>query len=301
MPEASAAPGPYPDRTSDYAHARHAGNVGDVFKHLGLAALLGALRGAPPLYVETHAGDGLFSLGSVGEWTGGVQKLWALQENGGGERVGGALQVFLSAVRAHSSAGASRPERYPGSPLLARALLPANARLLLHELDPQAAAVLRRVLERPAPGEERQQAVAEVREQDGFAALPLTLAAAKGQPAVALIDPPYTGKQEWAQAARCLLESHAAHPEAALLLWYPLKALTRPRGLLAELQKAGLGGTLVELVSTPLRLKRERLAGSGLVFVRPPAGAVEELLRLLPIVGPPLATHGEWSAAQIGF
>jgi 23S rRNA (adenine2030-N6)-methyltransferase len=283
-----------PDRLSDYAHARHAGNVGDVFKHLGLLATLRALPEPPALYAETHAGDGLFSLGSVGEWTTGISKLWD-------RPCTGALQTLLDAVRALSPPGAARPERYPGSPLLARALLPPSSRLVLHEIDPQAAAVLRRALARSEVDAGRAYPAVEVLEEDGFAALPPLLQAARGAPALALVDPPYTGKQEWAQAAQCLVSAHAAHPQATLLLWYPLKALTRPRALLAELQKAELHATLVELVSTPLRLKRERLAGSGLLFVGPPPGAVEELLRCLPLLGPALATHGEWSAAQIGF
>src|SRR5206468_2066056 len=58
----------------DYAHARHAGNAGDVFKHVALLAVLDELlRDPAPLeYVETHAGDGLYPLGSVGEWSDGI-------------------------------------------------------------------------------------------------------------------------------------------------------------------------------------------------------------------------------------
>ena len=298
MPEAAAPPspsGPLPARASDYAHARHAGNVGDVFKHVALAAALGAFREPVALYAETHAGDGLFTLGSVGEWTTGASKLWNLPD-------GGALGRFVSVLRAFSSPQAARPERYPGSPLLARGLLPASARLVLHELDPQAAAVLRRALGAPQPGHAGASAAGEVRESDGFAGLAPLLAETRALgPQVALIDPPYSSKQEWSQAAECVAAARAAAPDACLLLWYPLRALTRPRALLADLAGRGLHGTLVELVSTPLRLKREKLNGSGVIFLNARPGAVEELCAQLPRLGPPLATHGEWSAAQIGF
>ena len=63
-----------------YSHARHAGNAGDVFKHVALAALLEALP-ATSLYIETHAGDGLFTLGSVGEWTAGAASNSACDTN----------------------------------------------------------------------------------------------------------------------------------------------------------------------------------------------------------------------------
>ena len=298
-PASSPHGGPLPARASDYAHARHAGNVGDVFKHVALCATLAAAarQGEVALYAETHAGDGLFTLGSVGEWTSGAPKVWGLQG------AGGALGRFVKTMRGWSSATMSRPEKYPGSPLLARALLPASVKMVLHELDPQAAEVLRRSLQAQVPGREGApaQEKATVLEQDGFAALPAALAAAGGAPCVALIDPPYSGKHEWAQTAVCLEAARKAAPQAALLTWYPMRALTRPRALLADLVGRGLHGTLVELVSTPLRLKREKLNGSGVVFLNPPAGAVEELCASLPALGPPLATHGEWSAVQIGF
>lgn len=276
---------------SDYAHARHAGNSGDVFKHVALAALLRAVPAAE-LYVETHAGDGIFTLGSVGEWTSGIQKLWFPPAEGQDQGADGAVGRWLAAVRGFSRPGAARPERYPGSPLVARALLPPGARLVLHELQGMAAHVLRGALAG---------AGAEVIEADGFAALPSALAQAGGAQAVALVDPPYAQKAEWDAVARALAAARAAAPQAALLTWYPIKALTRPRALLARLARLGVHGTAVELVTTPLRLKRDRLSGSGVVLANAPPAAAEELCAALPRLGPPLATHGEWSAAAIGF
>src|SRR3954471_21457058 len=73
---------PFPSRgkrtlNMDYAHARHAGNAADVHKHVALVALLEALvRDESPLtYVETHAGDGIYPLASVGEWGAGAQRV----------------------------------------------------------------------------------------------------------------------------------------------------------------------------------------------------------------------------------
>jgi 23S rRNA (adenine2030-N6)-methyltransferase len=258
----------------DYAHARHAGNAGDVFKHVALVALvLELVRDAEPLlYLETHAGDGIYPLGSAGEWGDGVQRVWTARA--------GLLGKYAEIVRGFSQEGAARPEVFPGSPLIARKLLRAQDRMLLHEIDAQAASVLRRA----APD-------AEVRESDGLAALP-----AEGR-ALVLVDPPYAQKQEWTAAARAL----ARDKNAALALWYPIKALTRPRGLIAQLAKEGVHGTAVELHWTPLRLKRERLNGSGMIFVNAPRAAVAAFCASLPDLGPALQTHGEWGAVQIGF
>ena len=258
----------------DYAHARHAGNAGDVFKHLGLVALLEELLRdpAPLLYLETHAGDGLYPLGSAGEWGAGVQQIWKAE--------GGLVGRYAQLVRDFSPPGAVRPEAVPGSPLIAAKLLRPQDRMLLHEIDPQSAQVLRSTLPQ-----------AEARETDGLAAL------SPAGRALVLIDPPYAQKQEWTDAARA-----AARLEGVpLALWYPIKALTRPRALIAELGKLGVHGTAVELHWTPLRLKRDRLNGSGMILANVPRAAVSALCAALPDLGPLLQTHGEWGSVIIGF
>src|SRR5712692_4379743 len=96
----------------DYAHAMHAGNAGDVLKHVALVAVLEELLRDPlPLeYVETHAGDGLFPLGSAGEWGEGVSRVWGV--------FSGLLGRYAEIVRGFSPAGAARPSAYPGSPAI---------------------------------------------------------------------------------------------------------------------------------------------------------------------------------------
>jgi 23S rRNA (adenine2030-N6)-methyltransferase len=260
----------------DYAHARHAGNAGDVLKHVALIAVLEAMvRDPSPLtYVETHAGDGLYPLGSAGEWGDGVLRVWDARE--------GLVGRYAEIVRRCSEPGAARPASVPGSPLVADALLRPHDRMVLHEIDPRSAAVLRRTLPR-----------AEVSESDGLAALP-RLGSAR---TLALIDPPYAGKQEWTDAARAVEKI----PGTPVALWYPVKALTRPRALIQELAKLGVHGTAVELHWTPLRLKRDRLNGAGLILARIPPAAVSAVCAVLPELGAALQTHGEWGAVEIGF
>jgi 23S rRNA (adenine2030-N6)-methyltransferase len=264
--------------TMDYAHARHAGNAGDVLKHVALVAALDELakNPAPLTYLETHAGDGLYPLGSLGEWGDGAQRVFAASE--------GLVGRYAQLMRGFSKPGAARPEIYPGSPLIASKLLRPGDASILYEIENRAAAVLRRTI--PS---------AEVREADGLAAM------APAGRSLVLIDPPYTQKQEWTDAARAASRLLARETEASMLLWYPIKALTRPRALLAELAKLGVRGVCVELHWTPLRLKRERLNGAGLVFAGPARAALPAFLSVLPELGTALQTHGEWSAVQIGF
>jgi 23S rRNA (adenine2030-N6)-methyltransferase len=278
-------------RMKDYSHARHAGNHGDVLKHVALVAVLRDLirDPAPLLYVDSHAGDGRFTLGSVGEWGDGISRLWDLDVRGEERPV----EIYRAAVGRFSPRGAARPAVYPGSPLIAQALTRPQDELRLFEIDGQAAHVLRKSL----GGDGR----AQVFEEDGLAGVARALAAAGGRRALLLIDPPYSDKAEWTAVARAVPELYRAFPEATVLLWYPVRAMTRPVALLIALAEAGVHGTALELIATPLRLKREKLNGSGVVLLRPPDPALRALCADLPDLGQRLATRGEWTSRLLGF
>ncbi|MFZ9126320.1 MAG: 23S rRNA (adenine(2030)-N(6))-methyltransferase RlmJ, partial [Steroidobacteraceae bacterium] len=71
----------------NYRHAFHAGNAGDVLKHLVLLAVLEALqrKDKPLFYLDTHAGRGLYNLGGEAarrsnEAAGGIVALAAASE-----------------------------------------------------------------------------------------------------------------------------------------------------------------------------------------------------------------------------
>ena len=68
-----------PDAAPDYSHRFHAGNVGDVWKHLVLVEVLSRVAGRPGriVYCESHAGEGGYMLGPTGEWSEGIGRLWA--------------------------------------------------------------------------------------------------------------------------------------------------------------------------------------------------------------------------------
>jgi 23S rRNA (adenine2030-N6)-methyltransferase len=278
--------------SADYSHVFHAGNVGDVWKHVAYLALLDALteRPEPVVLVETHAGAGDYTLGSTGEWTEGVGRVLAQAARAGASP---AVGRYLSAVQAwrRESSG-----RYPGSPALALMSLRSHDRAIFHELSPEAATALRRCLSDDVR--------AEVRQDDGPAALASLLKGLRAHrgPVLVLVDPPYSTKSEWSELPKVLARAAAAHPEAILAVWYPVKSLSRPNVLLAELRKLGLGGEVVECVTTPLELKRNRLNGSGLVLIGAPANAVRQIHAAAPVVGSMCATHeGRWAFRSLGW
>src|SRR5262245_7500706 len=149
-----------PDGTPDYSHRFHAGNVGDVWKHCTLVEILRRVAGASEsvAYVESHAGEGRYALGPTGEWMEGVARLWGAAAAELDDRVGRHVATW----RRHGR-GTTRAETYPGSPVVARAVLGPGATLVLWERDDAACERLE--------AEFRADPHARVRRGDGLAAL----------------------------------------------------------------------------------------------------------------------------------
>ncbi len=276
-----------PDVAPDYSHRFHAGNVGDVWKHCALVEVLrrtAAPVGRGPIaYLDTHAGDGRYPLGATGEWTDGIGRLWSVMH--ANESV-----ARYTALCRRLGAGDARPVRYPGSPLLARAVLGDGVELDLWELDPSACDQLRpHVSADPAT---------RLTCGDGLVALADAVRTAERRAAavVVLIDPPYTQKADWIAVPDALARTVAASDRATFVLWYPVKSLTRPNAMFVRLAGAGVAATIVEVVTTPLDQQRRRLNGSGILLVRPPAGTIEALSAAAAAVGAACATRPDrWS------
>lgn len=277
-----------PDAAPDYSHRLHAGNVGDVWKHVVLLEVLAALAkaGAPVTYVETHAGEGRYALAPTGEWTEGIGRLWSASHP--------ALARYLDLCRAESDVE-TRPTRYPGSPRLARAILGPEAELVLWERDDDAATQLAALC-----GD----AHTRVTRGDGLPALDAALAAAAnaGRRTVALVDPPWSRKGDWHDVPAVVADAARRHARATLLLWYPVKSLTRPNAMLDRLAAGGLAGVAAELVTTSLEHQRRRLNGSGVLLLRAPGGALERVAAAAPTIGAHCATvAGVWSLRLRAF
>ena len=112
----------------NYRHAYHAGNFADVVKHIVFALCIAHLKkkDAPFRVLDTHAGIGRYRLdlgeaAKTGEWRSGIGRLIGpgLPAISGPDAT--ILGPYLDAVRALNAGDALT--LYPGSPLLAQALL----------------------------------------------------------------------------------------------------------------------------------------------------------------------------------
>ncbi|HWT97835.1 MAG TPA: 23S rRNA (adenine(2030)-N(6))-methyltransferase RlmJ, partial [Terriglobales bacterium] len=197
----------------NYSHAFHAGNFADVFKHAVLARILHYLRGKPAAFrvIDTHAGSGLYDLtgdeaSRSGEWHAGIERVLAAPLE---PPVTVLLAPYLEVVGALNERG--RLKTYPGSPALARAWLRPQDRLIACEVEPAAAAALRKNLR----GDDRIKTPA----VDGWTALRAYLPP-KERRGLVVVDPPFEEDREFSRLAHAVAEAHRKWSTGLYLLWY---------------------------------------------------------------------------------
>jgi 23S rRNA (adenine2030-N6)-methyltransferase len=259
----------------NYRHEFHAGNFADVLKHAALSRALLYLRrkDKPFRVIDTHAGAGLYDLSGPeaarsGEARDGIARL--LEGDQLGREFGAAaelLQPYLDVVRA-----AGAPKFYPGSPLIAQALLRPQDRAIFCELLPQAAQGLRRVLGR----DERVKSV----EIDGYAGLKAYLPPVERRGLV-LIDPPFERRDEYERMFDALKTALRKWPGGTYMVWQPVK---EPE--LAEAFCRALAAEAPDCLRIDLQVEAPApgrpLARTGLVVVNPPYVLEEEMKIILP-------------------
>ena len=249
-----------------YQHIYHAGNPADVHKHALLCAMLGYMTAKPkPLsYIETHAGRGLYALDSAparrtGEAEAGIGRLHArLAADHPYRRV-------LGRVRNEHG-----PAAYPGSPMLAAALLRPGDAAHLAELHPQEHAALVRAMAGSG---------AHVHRQDGFD-MAMSICPPTPRRGLILIDPSYEVKADYDRIPGWIARLHAKWNVGVIALWYPILTGAAHRPMLAALEALGLPGSLRhEVAFAPVR-DGHRMVGSGLFFVNAPWGLEDAAARI---------------------
>src|SRR6202000_134070 len=197
----------------NYRHAFHAGNFADVIKHIVLVRILTYLQDKPAAFrvIDTHAGAGVYDLTGneaqrTGEWLTGIARVMQARFS---ETVLPLVAPYLDIVRSFNPPAALKA--YPGSPLIARALLRPQDRLTACEVEPKARKRLVDALRRPQtrrPACEvepkarkrlvdalRRDTQARVVDLDGWVALPAFVPPNERRGLV-LIDPPFAAKDE---------------------------------------------------------------------------------------------------------
>jgi 23S rRNA (adenine2030-N6)-methyltransferase len=274
----------------NYRHAFHAGGFADVIKHIVLVRMLAYLQEKPAAFrvIDTHAGAGVYDLTSEearrgGEWLTGIARIMQARFS---EKTEPLLRPYLDIVRAFN------PQRdlvaYPGSPLIARALLRPQDRLTACEVEPSARKRLIESLRRDTQ--------ARVVDLDGWTALPAFVPPNERRGLV-LIDPSFEQKDEFERLAEGFTEAFAKWPTGSYLLWYPVKSRRATDGLarhVAEVAGAAKppGKCLRLEFSVAPQAASPGLISTGLLIVNPPWTLMGELKAILPELEKPLGQGG---------
>jgi 23S rRNA (adenine2030-N6)-methyltransferase len=274
----------------NYRHAFHAGGFADVIKHIVLVRILIYLQEKQAAFrvIDSHAGAGVYDLTSDearrgGEWLTGIARIMQARFS---EKTAPLIKPYLDIVRAFNSG--RDLQAYPGSPLIARALLRPQDRLTACEVEPKARKQLIDALRRDTQ--------ARVVDLDGWLALPAFVPPNERRGLV-LIDPPYEAKDEFDRIADGFAQAFAKWPTGSYLLWYPVKS---------RRATDNLAGHVAELATTArppakcLRLEFSvapqaagaGLTSAGLLIVNPPWTLMGELKAILPELEKPLGQGG---------
>src|SRR5580693_193612 len=257
----------------NYRHAFHAGGFADVIKHIVLVRILTYLQEKPAPFrvIDTHAGAGVYDLTGEearrgGEWLTGIARIMQARFS---ETTLPLVAPYLDIIRAFN------PQRdlqvYPGSPLIARALLRPQDRLTACEVEPKARKQLVDALRRDTQ--------ARVVDLDGWTALP-AFVPPKERRGLVLIDPPYEQKDEFERLADGFTEAFAKWPTGSYVLWYPVKSRRATDNLARHVAQAvGSGATPGKALRLEFSVAPQTaeaglisagLISAGLLIVNPP-------------------------------
>jgi 23S rRNA (adenine2030-N6)-methyltransferase len=274
----------------NYRHAFHAGGFADVIKHIVLVRILIYLQDKPAAFrvIDTHGGAGLYDLtgdeaSRSGEWLTGIARIVQARFSDAALAL---LKPYLDIVRAFGSG----PELtvYPGSPLIARALLRPQDRLTVCEIEPRARAHLIDALRRDAQ--------ARVVDLDGWTALPAFVPPNERR-GVVLIDPPFEASDEFERMSEGFAKAFAKWPTGTYVLWYPAKSRRASDELADRVARAAAsarpaGNSLRLEFSIAPQTAESALTSTGLLIVNPPWTLATELKTILAELTKPLGQGG---------
>ncbi len=257
-----------------YRHGFHAGNHADVLKHLIQVLCLGHLLRQEEgfLYVDTHAGAGLYDLDHSfaqknAEFIGGIDALRHARRELPAE-----LQLYLNIIDdccEHYGQGLSHC--YPGSPLIATHMKRQIDRVALFEMHPAEADALYKLCYRDA----------KLTHADGFAGLE-AIRPPKSHRGLILIDPPYEDKSDYQRVVDAVAMGFKRFNTGIFAIWYPLLPKGEHREMVRGLQALSPEYYLcAELELHPPR-GNHGMYGSGMLVLNPPWKMQQQLKHAMP-------------------
>jgi len=279
-----------------YRHAFHAGNHADVLKHVVLIQLLRYFgqKDAPYMYIDTHAGAGLYALDDpfatkLKEYESGIERLWDRDD------LPPPLTEYIALIKEMEGNG-DRLRYYPGSPYLAYKIARQEDRLRLFELHSTESKILQanfRKLETDTRKARGKRVI--IQQTDGLLGLKALLPPPSRRGLV-LIDPSYEDKAEYRLIIDTLADALKRFATGTYVVWYPLLQRLESRQLLEKLKQfAPLPWLNVSLsVNTPSP-EGFGMHGSGMFVLNPPWTLEATLSDVMPYLVGILGQHEQAS------
>ncbi len=276
----------------NYRHAFHAGNHGDILKHIILARALSLMiaKDKPMAVLDAHAGIGRYDLSGVqatktGEWQSGIAKL----DDDFAPDVEAVLEPYRNILAAMNLDGDGR--YYPGSPEIASQMIRATDRLIANELHPVDAAELTKNY------------AAEknilVKQLDYLQAVKSELPFRERRGLV-LIDPPFEVLDETLRTAQALEFGYRRMATATFMIWYPVTTEEFAKQFVDTMRALKIPNMLWCELRIKAAFAQGGLSGSGLIIINPPWTLENDLRILLPALAERLGL-GDWGRGQVNW
>lgn len=282
-----------------YRHAFHAGSHADVLKHCVLIQLLKYMqqKEAPLMYVDTHAGAGLYALDNgyaakTAEYENGIAKLWDKKD------LPDALAEYVNVVKALNPSG--KLCYYPGSPYCAETVLRLEDRLRLFELHPSDIKILhenmkKRELHQAEQGQKARGKRVMVIGDDGFDNLKAQLPPQQRR-ALVLMDPSYEDKRDYKRVKESIANAVQRFPTGIYAVWYPILQRQESRELAKKLAQLPVASWLNVTLSISQPMPDGfGLHSSGMFIINPPWVMAAMLNEVMPYL---VKTLGNDSGAK---
>ena len=274
----------------NYRHAFHAGNHGDVLKHVVLARVLELLKAKdnPFAVLDAHAGIGRYDLTGVqanktGEWRGGIAKM----DDDFAPEVEAVLLAFRSILAAINEDGNGR--FYPGSPEIVTRLMRVGDRLIANELHPVDVSLLRDTY-----AANRNVTVTQL---DFIQAVKAQLPF-KERRGLVVIDPTFEAMDETLRTAKAVEFGYRRMATAVFIIWYPITTEEFATKFIGTIKALDIPNMLHVELRIKAAFAQGGLSGSGLIIINPPWTLENDMRVLLPALAIRLGL-GDWGRGLV--
>ena len=262
-----------------YQHIYHAGNMADVQKHLWLICVLEYLckKDKPFLWIDTHAGRGLYDLQSteaqkIKEYESGILKFydtWKEDKN-----LPPLLQSYLDFLTRLNPAALNT---YPGSAYLAAKTMRSTDRLYAFDLHKGEYPYLEKTL--------KNYINASTRFEDGLNGLKSLIPHTTLKRGGALIDPSYEIKDEYANTAKAVIDAYTKWPQGIYMVWYPILEKGFHTDLIEQLKALNLSDENFTIDEWHFPNAEKGMKGTGMIILNPPYGCSKRMATAKSFLG----------------